>query len=296
MERRDAADVGWPGVPSAFTTPWCPTIVKRITKVLGTSTGATRAMTDAGGAYIKALGNPEGPHALICELVGTRLAAWLGLKTLDLAVFTMSDTLRIEYSGGTKSQAGPAVATREVRGRPWSGEAGDLAHVENIQDVAGLVVFDTWTRNRDRYVDVNGRIRSNLGNVFLCEEGAKPGKYILLAIDHTACFRGDIELTARIKNIDAIKDTTIYGLFDDFKPFVSRDRVEPFATRLQSISKKDVDPILDDVPDQWQMSAPIREALRELILQRAIFVGQNIENWLDIECNWQPILPFAGSS
>ena len=39
--------------------------------------------TDAGTGYLKALGNPEGPNTLACELVGSSLLEWFGLSTLE---------------------------------------------------------------------------------------------------------------------------------------------------------------------------------------------------------------------
>jgi hypothetical protein len=33
--------------------------------------GTARVDTDLGEGYIKALGNPEGPHILACELIGS---------------------------------------------------------------------------------------------------------------------------------------------------------------------------------------------------------------------------------
>ena len=48
--------------------------------------------TDAGRAYLKGLGNPEGPHALICEWVGTKLARQFGLHTLEFALMLIGST------------------------------------------------------------------------------------------------------------------------------------------------------------------------------------------------------------
>jgi hypothetical protein len=50
---------------------WRPTAIVRYVEGLGTSTNVMRVETDAGEGFIKTLGNPEGPHALVSEWVGT---------------------------------------------------------------------------------------------------------------------------------------------------------------------------------------------------------------------------------
>ena len=63
--------------------PWRPTFIKRQEDALKTGTMAIRVQTDQGSAFLKAMGNPEGPHVLACDLVGTRLANWFGLPTFE---------------------------------------------------------------------------------------------------------------------------------------------------------------------------------------------------------------------
>jgi hypothetical protein len=64
---------------------WQPTRFVRFEEAFDTSVGTSIVVTDAGKAYLKALGNRQGPHALVCEWVGTRLADWFGLATFDYA-------------------------------------------------------------------------------------------------------------------------------------------------------------------------------------------------------------------
>ena len=60
--------------------PWNPTTIRRPDKAFKTATDTVRVTTDAGPAYLKALGNHGSPHYLAADLVGTQLAAWLGLE------------------------------------------------------------------------------------------------------------------------------------------------------------------------------------------------------------------------
>ncbi len=111
-----------------------------------------RIVTDVGPAYIKAMGNRQGPHPLACELVGTQLAAWFGLPTFDFAIIRIdADVDEIPFFRGGRAASGPAYVTRAVDGHPWGGEAAELSTLITPQDVGRLVVFDTWIRNCDRH-------------------------------------------------------------------------------------------------------------------------------------------------
>jgi hypothetical protein len=65
---------------------WRPTTFLRFEEALDTSMGTARIVTDAGRAYIKAMGNRQGPHQLACEWVATQLAEWFGLPTFEYAL------------------------------------------------------------------------------------------------------------------------------------------------------------------------------------------------------------------
>lgn len=64
-------------------TSWNPKLIRRVASVFPSGTSVVEAVTDAGAGYVKFLGNPEGPHVLATEYVGTRLASEMGLPTLD---------------------------------------------------------------------------------------------------------------------------------------------------------------------------------------------------------------------
>ena len=101
--------------------PWQPTMIRRFIKGLSTATATVIVETDQGEGYLKAMGNPEGPHVLACEWVGTQLARRLGLLTFDIALVNVTDDDDIPFAKGGKAQAGPAFITRKERGSSWSG-------------------------------------------------------------------------------------------------------------------------------------------------------------------------------
>lgn len=207
---------------------WQPTTVTRFLRGIPSSARTAVVETDTGTGYLKALGNPEGPNTLACELVGTRLAQWLGLPTLDFALIKIDEVDEIPFynpAGESDGQAlpGPAFVTREERGETWSGKTRQLNGLANPQDISRLVVFDTWTLNCDRYGPNKDRLqkpRINRGNVFLSEEAAK-GKLCLKAIDHTHCFTCGRPLTTRVADLDTIQDERVFGLFPEFRKYLN---------------------------------------------------------------------------
>jgi hypothetical protein len=254
---------------------WKPTRVRRAGLSEDTSTGVTQVLTDCGWAYCKALGNRQGPHVLACEWVCLRLARWLGLPTFRGAIIHLDEdaTFPLPEHGGRKyhAQSGPCFVTRGTPGRKWDGTPQDLDRLLNPHDVAKLVVFDTWVLNRDRHYPDYAARRPNYGNVFFAAEEDVADKFVLVAMDHTHCFDNGV-LHARLDNIGYAKDERLYGLFPEFRPRVSPAGIHTVLDRLRQVERSDVEPILTDVPAEWEVDAQARGACLELIVSRARYL------------------------
>ena len=92
----------------ALNTTWKPTRLMEVAGSADTSTGATEVTTDAGRAYIKPMGNRQGPHVLATDWVGTHLARWFGLSTFEIAILTLDDDDVFDLPRGAKAMPGPA--------------------------------------------------------------------------------------------------------------------------------------------------------------------------------------------
>lgn len=244
--------------------------------------------TDAGNAYAKAPGNPSGPHALACELVGTRLAGWLGLPTFDLALIDYPGSPVIEFKDKSVAAAGKAILTRFVEGTTWGEDPAGLKLVANLEAIPGLVVFDTWTRNKDRYYPHGDTVRKNLGNVFLSADDAPPRKFRILAIDHTECFRENSgELHRNLRNIERVKDARVHGLFDEFVPHVTRETIAPFIARMRAFRRSDAEALVGEIPRDWDVNSEMRGALRDFMCDRAGFLVEQLPTMLAAACRWR---------
>ncbi len=121
--------MGW-----SLQSAWNPTRVLQIAGSVDSSTGATEVITDLGSAYIKPLGNRQGPHVL--------------------------------------ATPGPAFAARAMAGAPWNRQPRELEVLDNPEDITRLVVFDTWTLNCDRHHHDPNIRKPNPDNVFCREMGS----------------------------------------------------------------------------------------------------------------------------
>lgn len=258
---------------------WTPLSVQRFVSVYPTSSDAARVETDIGEGFLKCLGNQTGPHALACELVGTALADWLGLPTLDFALIEITPEDDIPLGPGRPAQPGPAFITRAVEGFTWGGEAVTLQRLQNPDAIAGLVVFDTWLLNCDRHRP-GPQHRQNRDNVFVRRHAGPPSRYELLAMDHTHCFTCGRDLTNRLARIDSVQEQTVYGLFPEFRDFVKREAVHEWTERLGGLTREQTVAIVEEVPAQWQVDHETRAAWVNLVVQRATFVAANVEEWL----------------
>jgi hypothetical protein len=263
---------------------WRPNELLRIEDVLPTNMRVVRAVTDAGKAYIKPLGGSDhGPHCLACELIGTRLARWFGLQTLDYAVFRLTelDAEMIRDTGG-RAEAGPAFATRAIgEATPWGGSAEELENASNPQSVPRVVIFDTWTLNWDRCPpDGDGR-GVNYENVLLArQERDGRGHLCVLAIDHGECFADKQELNHGLASISRTHDDRVFGLFPGFRPFMRQEWIEASVRRLTEIDPHLINRWITEIPDEWLVPDQAKRALGDLICSRASYMADKIADRL----------------
>ncbi|MEX1224743.1 MAG: HipA family kinase, partial [Pirellulales bacterium] len=233
---------------------WHPSCITQFVEARKSSTQVVIVETDAGRGFLKAMGNPEGEHALACDWVGTQLARWFGLPTLEQAIVDVDEFVDIRLFNGDLAKLGPALATRAVPGDSWSGEPRQLTKLRNPDDISRLVVFDTWILNRDRH----SQDRQNRDNVFLSVES---GELELLAIDHTHCFgTSGGELSERVAQIENCKDRGVYGRFPEFEKFLNRGVVTQCVEQLGRIDETTVRQIIDEIPDEWQVADRAKSA------------------------------------
>jgi len=258
---------------------WSPTKVTRYITGFATATGTARVDTDHGEGYLKGLGNPEGPHALACELVGSLLADWLGLSTLDFSLVGVEADDEIPFIKGGKATPGPAFISRAEPGAfPWGGTSKELRSAINKHEISGLVVMDTWVLNCDRHAP-DGR-RVNRDNVLLIQCEGRNAGVKLIAMDFTHAFTCGREINRRLSFIEHVRDARVYGLFPEFGEFLDREQVRQLADRLGQFSRPIAEGFIGIVPRDWDVDQDGRAAWATMITERAHFTAEHIEQML----------------
>lgn len=263
---------------------WQPTMFKRYVVSLDTNRKTAIIDTDAGRAYIKPMMASKGHHPLACEWVGTQLAKWFGLPTLDYAILYLDadDEIPLGTDGKENALPGPAFTTRKINGDQWDGSCDSLDKVENTDIIPRLVAFDTWTLNWDRFPPQGDCRKPNYGNVFLTSDDASTaGKYRILAIDHTECFSFGQELKPQIFGIDRLQERRIYGFCESFKSYLVRELIDQSAEKLGQIDTDTVREFVETIPTEWDVNQQTRDSLVNFISSRATFLADNIVEMLN---------------
>ena len=258
---------------------WRPSSFKRFETFFESSTGVAKIVTDAGKAYIKPLGNAEGPHALAREWIGTSLARLFGLPTLEFAIMNVNEDDEIPLGHNKKAEFGPAFVTKESFGTPWSGSEEQLQCLENPDIIPHMVAFDTWILNGDRFPTKGSPRKPNYDNVFLAREDNQSKKFKLLVMDHTHCLKGETSLSKKIQNIDCVRDDKLYGMFPQFKKYLNLEKEIPrIEQKFQNLDFPYIErEIIQTIPKEWDVAKDVQPALYNFLKGRADFLSQNIK-------------------
>jgi hypothetical protein len=258
-------------------TNWNPRGRFAVEESYDTSMGTTKVRVGPDTAYIKAMGNRQGPHLLASELVGTRLADWFGLPVAEFVVYPLPEMACFELKREVTTQAGPAFLSRHVDGRTWGGSEAELQDLANQADISRIIVFDTWVRNCDRHPPDTATRKPNYNNVYLADTD-RPERSRLYAIDHTHCFDCGRDFSPRLADIGMIRDERSYGLFPAFVPYLDAGQFVWCGAMLRSLKRETVSGIVDSIPVEWDVPAEARTALTDQIVRRAEFVSNRIND------------------
>jgi hypothetical protein len=241
---------------------------------------------DDGGYYVvKFQNNPQHVRILANEMLATRLAGRLGLPVPRTEVVEVrrelieltSDLVMQLGMGRTPCRAGKQFGSR-YPGDPARLTVQDflpdeqLREAENLEDFAGILVFDKWTCN------TNGRQA-----VFFMEPGRS--RYQALMIDQGFCFNaGEWNFP----------DAPLRGLYPRHRVYegvTGIDSFAPWLRRIERLGKETLGELADEIPPQWydddyeKLSALLerlaerRSRLPELILSARDSGRQPFPNW-----------------
>lgn len=243
---------------------WQPTLVNRVIDTLATATRVAKVKTDAGNAFLKGMGNPAGNQSLAMELVGAELATQLGLFVPDFAILELTD-IEVPMLDRGRMSFGPAFVSREVKCITSDGSPHLVARLRDPDELALLVMFDTWIRNLDRcpppdYYDPKPRFDN------LCYT-PDDRKLKLMVIDHSHCFvEGELEL--EIGSAEFVDDSRVYGCFPEFEEYINEQRLRRAADKIVSIDVAAITEIMNSIPLAWGPTQSVRKVWVDQIAAR----------------------------
>lgn len=205
--------------------------VEYIRRMRGGTQAQLLRCADGGYYVVKFLNNPQGMRVLANDLLGTLLAAQLGLPVPHPAIVDVSreivrhsEEMVIQLkSAYVPCSPGLCFGSRYPCDESCAGGSGLAAAcefvsdaqtcaTENVRDFAGMLVFDKWTCNTDDR------------QVIFCRQG-NHRTYRALMIDEGQCFNGmhwtfpDAPLRGLYRSRAAY---TGYRGFDVFEPWLGR--------------------------------------------------------------------------
>jgi hypothetical protein len=240
--------------------------LEQIRRMRGGAQSQLMRCSDGHYYVVKFQNNPQHRRVLVNEMLGTRLAARLGLPTTPGAIIEVPEELiRLtpELTMEMPRSRVPCLHGLQFGSR-YPGDPRRLAlhdflpdeqlrEVENLHDFAGMLVFDKWTCNTngrqtvffnemretsDRSAAVPGPAVS--GNEEL------PAHYRTLMIDQGFCFNaGEWNFP----------DAPLRGLYARNRVYAGVTGMESFGPWLERIEKRMTEGVLDEIsreiPPAW---------------------------------------------
>jgi len=251
-----------------------PLAIEHIRRMRGGAQSHLMRCEDENYYVVKFQNNPQGTRILANELLGTRLAARIGLPAAGATVVevrpemvALTDDLVIQLGRGRTPCAPGLEFGSQYPGNPASTVVYDflpddqLCEVENLSDFAGMMAFDKWTCN------TNGRQA-----IFLRDRGAE--RYRAIMIDQGFCFN------AAEWNFPDAPLRGIYARARVYERVRGWEAFEPWIERIeQSIAEDVLDEIAREIPPEWyNFDQEALYRMMEQLLRRRKFVRELIES------------------
>lgn len=201
---------------------------------------------------VKFQNNPQHPRILVNELLGTRLAARLGLPTAPVAIIQVDEALirltpdlcvempraRVPCRAGLQFGSRYPGDPRRLTLHDFLPDV-QLQEVENLHDFTGMLVFDKWTCN------TNGRqtVFFRIGEA-AAEQGQRP--YRAVMIDQGFCFN------AGEWNFPDAPLRGLYARNRVYEGVTGQESFGPWLERLErGITERLLDEMIREIPPDW---------------------------------------------
>jgi hypothetical protein len=235
---------------------------EQIRRMRGGAQSHLMRCSDGNYYVVKFQNNPQHRRILVNELLGTRLAARLGLPTTAVEIVHVSEELiRLTPElcmemprSRVPCQAGPQFGSR-YPGDPRRLTLHDflpdeqLRAVENLYAFAGMLVFDKWTCNTNGRQTLFFREEPHQpfaqGNGHETDEG-QSGSYEAVMIDQGFCFN------AGEWNYPDAPLRGLYARNRVYEGVIGMESFAPWLKRLEkSITERVLSEMVSKIPPEW---------------------------------------------
>jgi hypothetical protein len=271
--------------------------VEQIRRMRGGAQSHLMRCSDGHYYVVKFQNNPQHLRILANELLGTKLAARLGLPTTPVAIVDVPEDLirltpelcielpraRIPCRSGLQFASRYPGDPRRLTLHDFLPDE-QLRAVENLHDFAGMLVFDKWTCN------TNGRQTLFFQETRERTERELPGEgspYRTLMIDQGFCFN------AGEWNYPDAPLRGLYARNRVYEGVTGMESFHPWIERLETrITEKVLDEVSREIPPAWyaddydallrllEQLDRRRKRVRELILEAKTSNRHPFPNWL----------------
>jgi hypothetical protein len=232
---------------------------------------------------VKFQNNPQGLRILANELLGTRLAARLGLSVAEPEVVEVRAEL-IAHTEDLVIQLGrgraPCKAGKQFGSR-YPGNLADVAvydflpdeqlrEVTNIAEFCGMLVFDKWTCNTNGRQAIFFREADGAGHRVDRGAGAAT-RYSARMIDNGFCFN------AAEWNFPDAPLRGLYARHGVYQGVRGMDSFDAWIARVERIGETALEEIYAQIPPEWyDCDAEALEKMLEQLLRRRKLVRELI--------------------
>ncbi|MGB6482148.1 MAG: HipA family kinase [Candidatus Acidiferrales bacterium] len=249
-----------------------PLATEHIRRMRGGAQSHLMRCEDENFYIVKFQNNPQGTRILANELLGTRLAARIGVAVAGAAVVEvrpemveLTEDLVVQLGRGRAPCTPGLEFGSQYPGHPATTAVYDflpdeqLRQVENLADFCGIFVFDKWTCN------TNGRQA-----IFLRARDSE--RYRAVMIDHGFCFN------ASEWNFP---DAPLRGIYARSRVYETVRGWEVFEPWIERVEKRMDENVLDEVareipPEWYNFDQDALYRLLEQLLRRRKLVREMI--------------------
>ncbi|MCA0989993.1 HipA family kinase [Guptibacillus hwajinpoensis] len=216
---------------------------------------------DDGYIYVvKLVSNPVGKKILAHEHIANGLAKYLGLPVAEgESIFLSEDVIKqISENQISSTPPGPHFGCLYYKNAVRPTTERRIKKCTNLDQMAGIIVFDHWVRNRDRH--------SNYFNLII-DEGEEHNKIYM--IDHAGCFFSSIRSSKRLKKTAGYMDVFWGDLYKEFKSYLKeKELFYYYISAIEQFPDNEIKAIVNSTPPEWESDPEELEALAAYLIQR----------------------------